>query len=118
MRRNPAQPEAGERLCRLDDVADPGAKGFTFRDGDWLFHGFVVREGEAVTGFVDRCPHAGMPLALFEDRYLTREKDLIICSSHGALFRPSDGLCVGGPCAGRSLWPWPVRVVDGEIQVA
>ena len=26
--------------------------------------GFVVRRGETVAGYVDRCPHAGMPLAM------------------------------------------------------
>ena len=46
------------------------------------------------------------------DRYLTREGDLILCGTHGALFRPDDGLCVGGPCAGKSLTPWPVRVEE------
>jgi nitrite reductase/ring-hydroxylating ferredoxin subunit len=59
-----------------------------------------------------------MPLALFDDHYLTREKDLILCSSHGALFRLNDGFCIGGPCAGRFLWRWPVAVEDGEIRVA
>ena len=49
-------------------------------------------------------------------RFLTREGDFILCSSHGALFRLGDGLCVAGPCAGRSLKPWPVRV-DGDTVV-
>ena len=118
MRENPAQPEPGHRLCALAEVKDPGAKGFSFRAGDKLFMGFIVRRGEAVVGYIDRCPHAGMPLALFEDRFLTRENDLILCSSHGALFRIGDGFCVGGPCAGRSLWPWPVRVEGEEIFAA
>jgi nitrite reductase/ring-hydroxylating ferredoxin subunit len=89
-----------------------------FRSGEALFLGFVVRSGGEVTGWIDRCPHAGMPLALAPDRYLTREGDLILCSSHGALFRPRDGLCVGGPCAGRRLIPWPVRVQAGDLVVA
>jgi nitrite reductase/ring-hydroxylating ferredoxin subunit len=32
----------------------------------------VVRRGEAAFGYVDRCPHAGLPLAQVLDRYLTR----------------------------------------------
>lgn len=115
---NPAQPAPGARLCALADIADPGAKGFMYRAGEKLFLGFVVRRGEAVTGYIDRCPHTGLPLAPLPDRYLTREGDLIICSSHGALFRPGDGFCVAGPCAGRSLWPWPVRVEGGEVVAA
>ena len=112
---NPAQPAAGTRLCAVADIADPGAKGFMFRAGDQLFMGFVVRRGESVVGYIDRCPHAGMPLALLPDRFLTREGDLILCSSHGALFRPEDGFCVAGPCAGRNLWTWPVTVADGAV---
>ena len=86
-----------------------------FREAEALFLGFLVRRGDVVTGYVDRCPHAGMPLAMVEDRYLTREGDLILCASHGALFRLEDGLCVGGPCAGRRLTSWPVRVEAGQI---
>ena len=114
---NPAQPPPGARLCALADIADPGAKGFMFRAGEKLFLGFVVREDGQVRGYIDRCPHTGLPLAPLPDRYLTAERDLIICSSHGALFRLADGFCVGGPCAGRSLWPWAVRV-EGEAVVA
>ena len=75
----------------------------------------MVRKGERAFGFRDRCPHAGMPLAAFGDRYLTREGDLIFCASHGALFRLEDGVCVGGPCAGASLTPWPVRIESGAV---
>jgi nitrite reductase/ring-hydroxylating ferredoxin subunit len=114
---NPARPPAGFRLCALGDIADPGAKGFSFREGDYLFLGFVVRRGEVVRGYVDRCPHAGTPLALIADRFLTREGDLVLCSTHGALFRPEDGACVSGPCEGRGLWAWPVEVVDGAVVV-
>jgi len=115
---NPARPPAGARLCALDEVPDPGAKGFRFREGDYLFLGFVVRRGGVVRGYVDRCPHAGTPLALIGDRFLTREGDLILCSTHGALFRPLDGVCVAGPCAGLALAPWPVAIEDGAVVTA
>jgi nitrite reductase/ring-hydroxylating ferredoxin subunit len=114
---NPAQPAPGARLCALADIPDPGAKGFMFREGDYLFLGFVVRKEGALYGYVDRCPHTGLPLAPLPDRYLTRENDLILCGSHGALFRIGSGHCIAGPCAGRALWPWPVRV-QGEDVVA
>jgi nitrite reductase/ring-hydroxylating ferredoxin subunit len=115
---NPARPLAGTRLCALADLADPGARGFIFRCEEAMFLGFVVRAGDGVTGYVDHCPHAGMPLALLPGRYLTREGDLILCSSHGALFRPRDGLCVAGPCAGKSLELWTVRVLDETVYTA
>lgn len=105
------------RLCGLDEIAEPGAKGFRFRAEARLFAGFVVRAGGQVRGYVDSCPHAGWPLAALDDRYLTRSADHILCAGHGALFR-LDGLCVAGPCYGERLTDWPVDVVDGAVFTA
>jgi nitrite reductase/ring-hydroxylating ferredoxin subunit len=115
---NDAQPSAGVVLCALDEIPDPGARGFAFRAGEHLFMGLVVRRGGALAGFVDRCPHNGTPLAVLPNRYLTRERDLLLCATHGALFRPDDGVCVAGPCEGRSLWPWPVAVAGDYVVTA
>ncbi|MFN3521292.1 MAG: Rieske (2Fe-2S) protein [Phenylobacterium sp.] len=113
-----ARPGPGLDLCALDDLADPGARGFRFRAGEALFAGFVVRQGGTVAGYVDSCPHAGWPLAALDDRYLTRDGRHLLCAGHGALFRPLDGLCTAGPCAGQALRPWPVAVKDGRIVTA
>jgi nitrite reductase/ring-hydroxylating ferredoxin subunit len=115
---NSAQPAPDTRLCALADIPEPGAKGFFFRAGEQIFMGFVVRRNGAVSGYIDRCPHTGTPLAAMADRYLTREGDLIVCSTHGAMFRPGDGLCLAGPCAGRFLWTWPVVVAGDEVRTA
>lgn len=115
-RANPAQPAPGARLCALEEVADPGSKGFRFREGDKLFAGFVIRMGETVTGFVDSCPHAGWPLTM-GDNYLTRSGNRILCAGHGALF-DLQGRCVTGPCVGDRLKVWPVAVEDGQIVTA
>lgn len=115
---DPARPAPGARLCALADLADPGAKGFRFRAGQALFAGFVVRRGALVAGYVDRCPHAGWPLAALDERFLTRAADHILCSGHGALFRLEDGACIAGPCAGAQLSPWPIEVRGGEVFTA
>jgi nitrite reductase/ring-hydroxylating ferredoxin subunit len=112
---NPARPPPGTVLCALSELTDPGTKGFRFRENRKLFAGFVLLfEGE-LRGYVDSCPHAGWPLAAWEDRYLTREKDLILCGGHAALFRPLDGACVAGPCMGTHLTPWPVGLEGDQI---
>lgn len=115
---NPARPGAGVDLCALIDIPEPGAKGFRFRQERSMFAGFVVRFAGEVRGYVDSCPHAGWPLAALDDRYLTREGDLILCGGHAALFRPLDGVCVAGPCADERLTPWPIAIVAGRVTTA
>lgn len=106
------------RLGPLEAIADGGARNFVLQMRAGRFHGFVVRNGGQVHGYVDRCPHMGVPLTRTLDDYLTPSGTLIACSWHGALFEIATGACVGGPCAGQRLTPWPVAVVDGMILTA
>jgi nitrite reductase/ring-hydroxylating ferredoxin subunit len=109
---------AGVNLGPIDGIADGAARNFVLQMRAGRFHGFVVRKGDAVHGYIDRCPHAGLPLAQQLDAYLTPRGDRIACSWHGAIFAIEDGRCLGGPCADQSLTPWPVAVVDGKIVTA
>ena len=108
----------GVALCDEAEVADPGSRGFVLQIGEAFFHGFIVRKGGQVAGYVDRCPHQGFPLAIELDRYLGADGSLILCGWHGAVFEPLTGACVGGPCAGARLTAWPVAVSNGIIRTA
>jgi len=101
-------------VCRLSDLAG-GARGFTIGGGNWPLRLLVVRVADAVHGYLNRCPHAGHPLDLLPQHFLTADGTLILCSSHGALFEKSTGYCVAGPCAGRSLTPVPLEVKCGFV---
>ncbi len=109
---------AGVRLGPLAMIEPGKARNIVVQMRAGRFHGFVVRRGDEVFGYVDRCPHAGVPLAQVLDDYLTPGGEHIACSWHGALFRVDDGMCVGGPCLGQRLAAWPVTVIDGEIVTA
>jgi nitrite reductase/ring-hydroxylating ferredoxin subunit len=105
-------------ICRLADLEDCGSRGFTVGGGDWPLRGFVVRSGKEVRAFVNRCPHAGHPLDLRPHRFLTPDRALILCSSHGALFEKDAGLCLAGPCAGERLRAVPLEVIDDFVLIA
>jgi nitrite reductase/ring-hydroxylating ferredoxin subunit len=102
-------------ICRLTELDETGARAFTIGAGDWPLRGFVVRAGQEVRGYVNRCPHAGHPLNLAAHRFLTSDGTLILCCSHGALFEKLTGYCVAGPCAGQRLREIPVQVVAGFV---
>jgi nitrite reductase/ring-hydroxylating ferredoxin subunit len=105
-------------LGPLELVVDGRARNFVIELRAGRFHGFIVRRGETVHGYVDRCPHMGLPLARDLDEYVTPDGTLLMCAWHGAMFRIEDGYCVGGPCGGASLQPWPVSVREGMIVTA
>jgi nitrite reductase/ring-hydroxylating ferredoxin subunit len=105
-------------VCRLTDLDEHAARAFTIGTGDWPLRGFVVRVGAEVRGYVNRCPHAGHPLNLLPNRFLTPNGALILCSSHGAVFEKQTGYCVAGPCAGRSLRAVPLEVHAGFVMLA
>jgi nitrite reductase/ring-hydroxylating ferredoxin subunit len=105
-------------ICRLVDLEEHGSRAFTVGGGDWPLRGFVVRSGNDVRGYVNRCPHAGHPLDLRPGRFLTPDGALILCSSHGALFEKDGGSCLAGPCAGQSLRPIPLIVIGDVVLIA
>jgi len=105
-------------VCSLSELEAQGALAFTIGGGAWPLKGFVVRLGDAVRGYRNRCPHAGHPLNLLPQRFLSPDGALILCSSHGALFDKSSGYCVAGPCAGRSLTPLPLQIRNGVVLLA
>ena len=108
----------GVKLGPRELNPDRNARNFLHQMRAGRFHGFVVRRGEAVHGYVDRCAHMALPLTQTLDDYLTPDGSLIQCSWHGALYRIEDGECVGGPCTGARLRNWPVAVRDGMIVTA
>ena len=105
-------------ICRLSDLGDAGARGFTVGRGDWPLRGFVVRTQDGVRGYVNRCPHAGHPLNLGPNRFLTPGGELILCASHGALFDRQTGFCIAGPCSGQSLTSVPLTIESGFVMLA
>lgn len=108
----------GVALGPIEQIVDGKARNFVLQLRAGRFHGFVVRKGAQAFGYVDRCPHAGLPLAQELDAYLTSGGEMILCSWHGALFDIESGACKGGPCAGQKLSPWPVAVIDGTLTTA
>jgi nitrite reductase/ring-hydroxylating ferredoxin subunit len=105
-------------LCAVDDLAETPCRGFRVGDGPWPLSGFVVRKGNTIRAYLNRCPHAGHPLDLKPDQFLAPDHSLIVCSSHGALFEIDTGYCLDGPCAGESLVSIPVELVSGHVLLA
>lgn len=102
---------------RFDEIEDPGCREFQIGSGDWPFKGFVVRQSDQVFAYQNCCVHVGHPLNWAPDAFLTEDRANIICASHGAMYEIESGLCIAGPCLGKTLHPVEVRVTDENVIV-
>ena len=111
-RNDPSVP--ARRLCRIADIPDGGALALAGPGRPLV----LVRRGDAVWGYADRCPHFSVPLAATPGVVLTYESEVIMCAHHSALFRFEDGHCIEGPCQGAALDRQALRIEDGCVYPA
>lgn len=76
----------------------------------------LVRRGPDVLGYLNICPHLGLPLDDLHDRLLSGDGERLVCSAHNAAFSVATGGAVRGLPAECALTPVPVTVsAAGEI---
>ena len=75
----------------------------------------AVRSPAGLFGWVNVCAHRNQPVVV-DDRPLD-DVGRLECRAHGAVYDLATGLCVEGPCVGRSLRPVAVGEEDGRLWV-
>lgn len=64
----------------------------------------LVRDASgALRAYLNLCMHMPIPIDAFSGDFLSPDGTELLCRTHGASYRLDDGLCVRGPCVGRSL---------------
>lgn len=103
-------------IVAVTDIPSEGLR-FSYREGPFDEEGILLRlHDDEVRAYKNECRHLPMRLDDREPRELWDPSGrYLVCSSHGARYQPSDGLCVGGPCEGSHLRPLPIEVQDGEV---
>ena len=88
-------------LCNSRDLAEGGlACSFDVVYGGQTCRAFAVRWRGTVHAYLNRCSHVAMELDWQPDRFFDISGHYLVCASHGALFLPDTGACVGGPGRG------------------
>lgn len=103
-------------LAAVADVPVWGMR-FTYMEGPLEEHGILLQVGDgSIRAYKNECRHLPMRLDDREPADLwDATGEHLVCSSHGARYRPADGLCVAGPCKGSHLRPLPIEVRDGQV---
>lgn len=109
---------SGVDLGPLDAFADGMIRSIVIVTESTRFHGVLIRRKDQVYGYIDACPHAGLPIARAIDAPLIGDGAYVECGWHGALFAPESGLCIAGPCVGARLMAWPLKISDQRVVTA
>jgi nitrite reductase/ring-hydroxylating ferredoxin subunit len=110
---------AGELLiCGSDDLREAG-RGFRF---SLSVNGrqepaFAIRFGGRAFAYLNRCAHTPIELDWNAGEFFDAEGRWLICATHGALYDPETGRCVGGRCGGRGLIPVAIIEREGLVYV-
>jgi nitrite reductase/ring-hydroxylating ferredoxin subunit len=76
---------------------------------------FVIRWRGRVYGYLNRCGHIPVELDWQHGAFFDFSRQYLICATHGALYDPATGACLGGRCEGRGLTPLPVSERQGNV---
>lgn len=104
-------------ICASDALVNGGhGVRFEVSVGGRRVPAFVVRFGGVVRAYLNRCAHVAMELDWQPGEFFDFDAEHLMCSTHGALYDPATGHCVGGACAGRGgLRPLKVIEQDGRV---
>jgi len=96
-----------------------GGKGYCFALSweDSYAPAFLVRYRDKVHGFLNRCAHQAIELDWNPGEFFDKDRRFLLCATHGAVYNPETGACVGGRCNGRGLTPIDVIEVDETVYV-
>src|SRR3972149_12338130 len=108
----------GRVIARVEEMQPGSVKKFWLICCKCRVDGFLINYQGDFHAYVNRCRHMTTPLDFVRYQFFTEDGSHLICLTHGAIYDPSSGLCVEGPCKGLSLYRLPVLIDQGEVLVA
>ena len=76
---------------------------------------FIVRFHGQVHAYLNRCGHVPVELDWQQGEFFDSSGLYLICATHGALYAPDSGRCLGGRCNGKGLVKVSVAEHDGWV---
>jgi nitrite reductase/ring-hydroxylating ferredoxin subunit len=86
---------------------------FELKQGETTLPAFAVKYDGKVYAYLNQCAHIAMEMDWQAGQFFDLDQRFIMCSTHAALYEPSTGLCIAGPCLGKQLKPVALRLDNG-----
>jgi nitrite reductase/ring-hydroxylating ferredoxin subunit len=103
-------------LCAAHELVERGrARVFVVLQYRVPARAFALRFDGRVVAYLNRCVHVPAEMDWQPGEFLDGDRRFILCATHGAAYEPTDGRCVGGPCARGRLTSIAVDERDGQV---
>jgi len=102
-------------LAGVEELPPGTTKKFTFKAKGGMTGAFLANVQGEFVAFVNRCVHLPITLDLDDNDFFTCDGQLFVCKTHGSVYEPRVGKCVGGPGQGKSLERLPLIVENGSV---
>jgi nitrite reductase/ring-hydroxylating ferredoxin subunit len=105
-------------ICSSEELVEGGAGvRFTVERFGVSEPAFLVRYQGEVRGYLNRCGHIPIELDWQQGRFFDFSGLYLICATHGAMYAPETGRCLGGRCNGKGLVAVAVAEREGQVFV-
>ncbi|MGB8329349.1 MAG: Rieske 2Fe-2S domain-containing protein [Polyangiales bacterium] len=108
-------------VCRVEDLREGVVRtaALGHDDAGLPVLALLLRdERGALVAYRNLCRHLPVPLDGGTGDLLSEDGAHLVCATHGATYRLTDGYCVDGPCEGLALQPLSVREDQGDVYVS
>ncbi len=116
----PGAPAAGTPVGALLSFADGQAAMVSVpaaTSGAPEFKLLVLRQGDEVHAFANRCAHFGVPLAAKPEQLIITPLKSLTCNVHYARYAWATGACEAGECDGEALIAVPLDQDQGVLRI-
>jgi nitrite reductase/ring-hydroxylating ferredoxin subunit len=76
---------------------------------------FAVKHHGHVHAYLNQCAHVAMEMDWQAGQFFDFDAQYLMCATHGAQYEPATGLCIAGPCIGKSLKPVSIVFYDNTL---
>lgn len=106
-----------ERLVCPSAALVDGGDGvrFTLERSGVTEEAFAVRFDGKAKAYLNRCGHMPVELDWQPGRFFDDSGLYLMCATHGAIYSPENGHCLGGRCNGVGLVPLAIIEHDGHV---
>ena len=103
-------------ICDASELKNGGkAALFEVGYGGHSVPAFAIRFQGKVHAYLNRCAHVAMELDWRAGEFFDQSGLYLICATHGAMYAPESGACLGGPCRGGALIPLVMEESEGKV---